>query len=403
MTEATGDPPVSRARYERERKARAEAEALLEAKSRELYEANQRLTLEAEAARAALAETEALRLREAEALRERSILTEALAALSAKASATEAIEALLDVLQREFAIFDACLVQASDDHLRIALSARAEHAGLMLPLAANLLDRARRLTGLASFSGGRELPGQTGRYAAVIVAPFHVVGEGANALMLGCLTPGRFSAADLRLLERVATLAAQSLVALREARRNALLVSLIEGSAVQGQGGVLDAPLEAVHRAFGRLTDMQGEVVGLLDDLLGAPLSDADAAIDAALARMGAVTRTDRVYVFRLRPDGLFIDNTHEWCAPGIDPARDMLQDLPAGMIDHWRAEFDAGREVLIADVAALPDHAPEKAILQEQSIQALVTVPMMQDGAFRGFLGFDSVRDARTFLTGEC
>lgn len=402
MNEATGDLPVSRARYERERKARAEAEALLEAKSRELYEANQRLTLEAEAVRAALSETEALRLREAEALRERSILTEALAALSGKSSATEAMQALLTVLQREFAIFDACLLQASGSHLRIAASARAEHANLVLPVAASLLERPRRLTGLASFAGGRDLPGQTGRYAAIILAPFNVVGEGANALMLGCQTPGRFSAADLRLLERVATLAAQSLVALREARRNALLVSLIEGGAVQDQGGVLDAPLEAVHRAFARMTDMQGEVVGVLDDLLGAPLSEADAAIDAALARMGAVTRTDRVYVFRLRPDGAFIDNTHEWCAPGIEPARDMLQDIPADMIDHWRADFDAGREVLIADVAGMPDEAPEKAILLEQGIRSLVTVPMIQDGAFQGFVGLDAVRDIRTFLPGE-
>jgi PAS domain S-box-containing protein len=117
---------------------------------------------------------------------------------------------------------------------------------------------------------------------------------------------------------------------------------------------------------------------------------------------MGRVTRTDRVYVFQLRPDGAFIDNTHEWCAPGIEPARDMLQDIPAGMIDHWRAEFDAGREVLIADVAGMPDEAPEKAILLEQGIRSLVTVPMMQDGAFRGFVGLDAVRDIRSFLPGE-
>jgi PAS domain S-box-containing protein len=402
MNEAAGAPPVSRARYEREKTARAEAEALLEAKSRELYEVNERLALDAEALRAALGETEAVRLREAEALRERSILTEALTALSGKTSATEAMQSLLTVLQREFSIFDACLLQPSGSELRIAVSARPDHTDLVLPIPASLLERPRRLTGLASLAGGRVLPGQTGRYAATIVAPLRVAGEGANALMLGCLTPGRFSPSDLRLIERVAELAAQSLTALREARRNALLVSLIKGGAVSDQGGVLDAPLEAVHRAFARLTDMQGEVVSIQDDLLGAPLDAADAAIDAALARMGNVTRTDRVYVFRLRPDGAYIDNTHEWCAPGIDPARDMLQDIPAGMIDHWRIEFDAGRNVVIPDVPGMPDSAPEKSILLEQGIRSLVTVPLIQDGLFRGFVGFDAVRAARTFLPGE-
>lgn len=42
------DAPVSRARYEREKRARHEAEMLLETKSRELYEANERLRMQAE-------------------------------------------------------------------------------------------------------------------------------------------------------------------------------------------------------------------------------------------------------------------------------------------------------------------------------------------------------------------
>lgn len=157
-----------------------------------------------------------------------------------------------------------------------------------------------------------------------------------------------------------------------------------------------------MHRAFSRLTDMQGEVVDILDNLLGAPLADVDKAIDAALARTGALTRTDRVYVFRLRTGGAVIDNTHEWCATDIDPAKDLLQDVPADMIDHWRTEFDAGREVLIPEVPAMPDSAPEKAILLKQGIRSLLAVPMLQDGTFQGFVGYDCVRQNRNFLPGE-
>ncbi len=398
-----GDGPVSRALYDRECRARVQAEAMLNVKSRALSTASHRLTLEAEAMRAALAETEALRLREAAALRERSILSEALTALSGRSTATEAILALLTVLQRDFAIAEACLLQASGNHLRIAASTRPEHAGLSLPFDHSLLGRSRRMQGLAGLAPGQALPGVMGDYASVIMAPLNVASEERAALMLGCVLPGRLATSDLRLLERVAALAAQSLVALRAARRNALLVSLIEGGAVpQDESGILDAPLEAVHRAFARLTDMQGEVVSILDDLLGAPLAGADSAIDAALARMGQLTRTDRVYVFRLRPGGGFIDNTHEWCAPGISPARETLQDIPAAMIDHWRAEFDAGREVLISDVTLMSDDAPEKSMLLEQGIRSLVTVPMTQDGAFQGFVGYDAVGAPRSFLPGE-
>lgn len=51
--------PVSRARYERERRARQEAEAILQSHAKELNEVNQRLVMEGEALRVALAETEA--------------------------------------------------------------------------------------------------------------------------------------------------------------------------------------------------------------------------------------------------------------------------------------------------------------------------------------------------------
>uniref|UniRef100_UPI002FDAE1F5 PAS domain S-box protein n=1 Tax=Yoonia sp. TaxID=2212373 RepID=UPI002FDAE1F5 len=200
----------------------------------------------------------------------------------------------------------------------------------------------------------------------------------------------------------VATLAAQAFQSLREARRNALLVSLIEGKPVSDTGAVLDAPLEAIHRAFGRMTDMQGQVVGILDALLGAPLNEADAHIERALARMGEITGVDRVYVFRLRSDGAFIDNTHEWCAPGILAMREMLQGIPADMIDHWREAFDAGEDISIPDVAALPNTSPEKEVLLAQGIQSLLAVPILSDGQFAGFVGFDAVRARRRFLPGE-
>ena len=402
MTEGVPADRVSRARFDRERRAREEAETLLEQKARELYSANQRLLRDSEAMRAALAETEELRARESAALKEQSVLSQALSALSGKASAAEAMEDLLTSLQSAFDIFDACYLQATGVEVRIAASARSEHVGLQLPVPSSFLDRPRRISSLRSIAPGGVFPGRTQDYASALVVPLKIPEEAAGALFLGCLEPGRFSATDLRLLERVAGLAVQSFTALREARRNALLVSLIEGRPVPGETGVLDAPLEAVHRAFARLTDMQGTVVGLLDDLLSASLDGVDTAIERALAGLGEATKTDRVYVFRLRADAPLIDNTHEWCAAGVAAMRDHLQGIPADMIAHWRATFGSGQDVIIPHVASLPDDAPEKEILQAQNIVSLLAVPMFEDGAFRGFVGYDAVRAQRTFLPGE-
>lgn len=398
-----------RSALEQERQARQRAEALLEAKSQELSEANRNLILEAEVVRSALAETEALRSREATILRERTILTAALTALTGHDSADAAMQALLGVLQTTFDIFDACFVQADPKGLRIAASAVPDHAGLILPLSAELLSRPRRMAGLTPPDATETTPASAaapqalmGEVRAVLIAPLAPGSDLSGGLLLSCLTEGRFSVSDLRTLERVARLAAQTLLSLREARRNALLVSLIEGRPVSAVASVLDAPLEAVHRAFGRMTDMQGKVVGVLDALLTTPIARVDTGIDQTLVRMGEMTQMDRVYVFRISADGTKIDNTHEWCAPGIAPMREMLQGLPIELIAHWRARFDSDADVVIPDVAALPADSSEKSILDEQGIRSLLAVPLTIDGRLAGFVGYDAVRTRRSFLPGE-
>lgn len=389
----------------RERLARLQAEALLADRTRDLSEVSRHMILESEAVRAALAETEALRRREARALHERTIVTAALTALTSHDGADGAMQALLTALCEKFGILDACFVQADQGRLRIAAAARTEHAGLALPLPDTLLSRSRRLVGLTAATTGPDpaaIPGSLAEARSVLISPLGGKDGMSGALLLACLTEDRFSASDLRTLERVAQLATQTLLRLREARRNALLVSLLEGRPVAGSGTVLDDPLEAVHRAFDRMTQMQGQVVGILDRLLTVPISQADAGIDDALAQMGRMTRLDRVYVFRILPEAGRFSNTHEWCAPGISPMRDRLQDLPLHMIAHWHARFTDGTDVMIPDVAALPDAAPEKQNLTEQGIRSLLAVPLMIDGALAGFVGFDAVRDLHTFLPGE-
>ena len=399
----SGNEHVSRARYERERRARAEAEALLETKSRELFDTNRRLAQEAEAARAALAETEALRSSEALALKERSILSEALAALSGKTGAAEAMQALLDCLKNQFEIFDASFVQASGNKVRISASITAAHTGLALPIAVDMLLQPRRLKTLTDSSKNVLLPGRVGDFRAVILAPLSIPGEGAGAILLGCLSENRFSDRDLQLLVRICEIASQALIALREARRNALLVELIEGRrAPKTEGGVLDAPLEAVHRAFARLTDMQGQVVSILDALLEAPLSEADNAINTALERIAQLTGTDRAFVLRNSADNAFINCSHEWAVSGRIRLSTHLPGLPIGKLTAWRADFDVGKEVLISNIERLAETDPAKDILKAIASTSLLAVPMMKDGQFQGVVGFDTVGQARGFLPGE-
>lgn len=174
-----------------------------------------------------------------------------------------------------------------------------------------------------------------------------------------------------------------------------------KGTSPMAAVAALDAPLRAVGLALDRLTWGQALALEILEALLRAPEPETDAAIDRALARLGAFLGVDRTYVFRLRDKGL-LDNTHEWVAAGVAPMIDRLQGLPQVLAAPWFDAFARDEAVEIPDVSALPAGSELAEVLRMQGIRSLLVVPMRSNGRLTGFAGFDSVRCARRHPSGE-
>lgn len=88
------------------------------------------------------------------------------------------------------------------------------------------------------------------------------------------------------------------------------------------------------------------------------------------------------------------MNNTHEWCRPGIDAQQPMLQGLRLAEWPWFGQMLKSHQFIHIASVQALPPEATlEKHEFQRQGIQSLLDVPMMRQGTMWGFLGFDSVK----------
>ena len=149
-----------------------------------------------------------------------------------------------------------------------------------------------------------------------------------------------------------------------------------------------------------RLTRIQALVVEILNDLLRAPIDQTDAAIEQAIARLGDYCLRDRSYVFV--HDGDVTNNTHEWCAEGIEPAIDQLQGLPIELYGPIAETLDMGEHFHVPDVSELEDGSPSRAILEAQMIRSILLVPMRWEGATYGFVGFDGVHKTHAFLPGE-
>ncbi|MEW6358736.1 MAG: PAS domain S-box protein [Planctomycetota bacterium] len=119
-----------------------------------------------------------------------------------------------------------------------------------------------------------------------------------------------------------------------------------------------------------------------------------DDGIHQALQQIAEFVGADRSYVFLLREDGKAADNTHEWCAEGIEPLRDHLQGL--AIVDFaWVAQKLLDKEIVYVPRSMdLPDEAKSfRDLVLAQGVKSLVLVPMIYEKSVIGMLGFDAVR----------
>ncbi len=124
-----------------------------------------------------------------------------------------------------------------------------------------------------------------------------------------------------------------------------------------------------------------------------------DGGINDALGTIGTFAGVDRSYVFLFKEGGCHMDKTHEWCRAGIEPQIENLQNIPCDVLPWWMAHMRRFETIHIPRVADLPPEASaERELLAAQDIQSLIVVPLVYHRTLVGFLGFDSVREEKTW-----
>jgi diguanylate cyclase (GGDEF)-like protein/PAS domain S-box-containing protein len=169
-----------------------------------------------------------------------------------------------------------------------------------------------------------------------------------------------------------------------------------------GESGHRSAPQEPTPAPRFR-EDLLSLLARTTSDFIALPVTEIDAIIGRTLAETGAMFGVDRSYLFRIDGSGARMDNSHEWCAPGISPEIGNLQGIPTEPFEWWMGEMVAGRPIRLESLAELPAHAvSERAILEPQGIQSILVLPVTWRGRVEGFLGFDHVRGSRRWTDEE-
>lgn len=142
----------------------------------------------------------------------------------------------------------------------------------------------------------------------------------------------------------------------------------------------------------------QSMLVRLAKSFINISIEHGEAEINRALSEIGSIIDADRVYIFAYDFEQSTASNTHEWCAEGISPEIENLQNLSIEFIPAWVESHRKGKAMSVRNVADLDKDDGLRYILDPQGIQSMVAIPLIGQGELLGFVGFDWVRSIYNF-----
>ena len=117
-----------------------------------------------------------------------------------------------------------------------------------------------------------------------------------------------------------------------------------------------------------------------------------DEQINEFIRFFGKHIGSDRIYIFEDNLEEHVTNNTYEWCADGIIPQIEYLQNIDMEIIRWWYESFDEGRSVIISDVEDIrEDHQVSYELLRNQNVRNVVVSPLRYNNLICGFFGVDN------------
>lgn len=123
---------------------------------------------------------------------------------------------------------------------------------------------------------------------------------------------------------------------------------------------------------------------------------DLKSGIDKMLETVGKHFDVSRVYIFENSQDNRFCSNTFEWCNVDVISYKDELQNLSYDkeLYGYEKNMLNDDGIFYCQDINTL-DSAQRK-IVEPQNIKSMLQCAIMDNGVFKGFVGFDECRNNR-------
>ena len=142
--------------------------------------------------------------------------------------------------------------------------------------------------------------------------------------------------------------------------------------------------------------DFQKLIARLSTEFINLGFGTIDQCISELLRAIGGFFEIDRAYLYEFSSDYRVMDNTHEWCSPGVPSLIESQRDVPTDGFEWWQGKIDEmvsdNRVVFVEETEQIPA-GPERTMLEEQGVCSMFCVPVRIRGLVTGFFGVDSIR----------
>jgi GAF domain-containing protein len=164
----------------------------------------------------------------------------------------------------------------------------------------------------------------------------------------------------------------------------------------------LERTLNALKERESRLQrqlEFENIITSISTNFINLDPDEIDTGIVQALNTLGEFTGVDRARVFQFSADGKRMQNSHEWCAPGIASQRQRMLDVPIETFAYFTERIKKLQVVHIPEVEKLPDSAGiDQAECRLQEICSMLLVPMTFRSVAIGFVCFESIKSSRSW-----
>lgn len=155
------------------------------------------------------------------------------------------------------------------------------------------------------------------------------------------------------------------------------------------------------QKQIDQMASFKAIMLEITTEYINAPVSDIDNVINSSLLEIAKFSSADRAYLYRYDYEKEICSITHEWSGVGIESQINQLTSMPFSEVPYSLKKHSKGEFVEFPDVSKVTDKGVH-AVLTDEGIQSLISIPMMHNDKAIGFIGFDIIKTKREFNIDE-